>query len=190
MKKSAWVVAVVGVVLLAYVGVGPYLTVHQIRTAIEQQDSEKLESNIDFPALRANLKEQLNAALMTRAMDEAEDNPLALLGMALGSHLVEGMVDAMVTPTGIANLMAGRKAWRKAVASEPDAPGAERPKVLENPRYRLDGLSRVSVRVHARQGKEVRLVLTRHWLSWKLSNIILPLDTEQNSGTDRPDKNF
>jgi hypothetical protein len=43
--------------------------------------------------------------------------------------------------------------------------------------YGFDSLSTFSVRVpHKETGEEIRLVLTRSGLDWKLSDVVLPID--------------
>ena len=65
MKKSL----VIGLLLAAIIGVasyvaaGPYLAIHGIRTALAEQDSGRLQKHVDFPALRVNLRAQVEDAL-------------------------------------------------------------------------------------------------------------------------------
>ena len=47
---------------------------------------------------------------------------------------------------------------------------------FQHARYRYDSLSRFSVWVPSDNGQETRFVLQRDGLSWKLVNVILPLD--------------
>ncbi len=109
MNKTVVFVGLFLVALLGYAAVGPLITIHQIKSAIEQQDSEKLSEYVDFPTLRTNLKEQLNSEVMKQAATQLKDNPFLALGLAFSPKLVEGIVDSFVTPSGISNLMAGKK---------------------------------------------------------------------------------
>ena len=64
MFRGRWITFMVcGLVLLigGYIGLGPLITLHEIKIGLQEQDSAKLEAYIDFPRLRTNLKEQLNA---------------------------------------------------------------------------------------------------------------------------------
>jgi hypothetical protein len=178
MKKMLTAFAIVLLGLAAYVAAGPYLTARALSEAIHTQDAEMLSENVDFVALRANLKEQFNAKFMTMAAKELEDNPLGAFGMALGTKMVDGLVDAMITPSALANLM-GRKTT---IADSGDRPAGQTPPARTTPfeggRYAVDSASKVSV--WAKTGdagaKEIRFVLSRDLLTWRLSNIVIPVD--------------
>jgi len=174
MNKPVVFVGLVIVALVGYVAVGPLITIYQIRSAVEQEDSEKLSEYIDFPALRTNLKEQLNSELMKKAAAESKDKPFRALGLALAPKLVESIVDSFVTPSGISSLMAGKKPQqpgKEQQAQESD--GRQRRELFKNSRYTYDSSSKFSLWVKDDKGEEIRFVLTRDVLSWKLSNIII-----------------
>ena len=173
MKKTGATVALLTVMGAAYVAGGPFITMHGIRSAIQQQDSEMLSEYVDFPVLRANLKDQFNAQFTKEIAATTKDNPFAALGMMFASKMIDGMMDSMVTPTGIANLAAGRKPAHPMDASKSE-PGASQTEPFKNARYAYDSLSRFSVWVKSDDGSETRMVLARQGFSWKLNNIIVP----------------
>ncbi|MGD0946617.1 MAG: TPM domain-containing protein [Candidatus Binatia bacterium] len=109
MKKLVLLLAVVLLALVGFVIVGPFWTMHQIKQGIERDDPELLSENIDFPALRQNLKEQFSAQMMKKSAAELQNNPFGVLGAALASNLVDGLVDSFVTPAALAMLMEGKK---------------------------------------------------------------------------------
>lgn len=151
-----------------YVVAGPYIAVAHIRSAIVERDAQALADNIDFPTLRSNLKEQFNALLMRNASSpEMANNPFAGFGMALATNMINGMVDNCLTPQGLANLMSG---------SRPQSADATSPQPLSNVRYSYDSASQFSVWAPGSNGKEVRIILTRSGFSWRLSNIVIPMD--------------
>jgi hypothetical protein len=178
-KKSIIFLIVVLAGLLIYVAAGPFITIHQIKTGIDQRDSEKLSDNIDFPALRANLKEQFNAVFMKNAAAELEDNPFAVLAIGLASKLIDGIVDAFVTPSGLASLMSGKKPEQpeEARAEGPEGQNiaVRKTELFKNARYTYDGISKFSAWIPDEKGEEIRFVFMREVLSWKLSKIIIPL---------------
>jgi len=174
MHKPAVFVGLIIVALVGYVGVGPLITIYQIKSAVERQDSEKLSDYVDFPTLRTNLKEQLNSELMKKAATESKDNRLLALGLALSPKLVESIVDSFVTPSGISNLMAGKKPLQPEKEQQAQEPsGRQRWEPFKNSRYTYDSSSKFSVWVKDDKREEIRFVLTRDVLSWKLSNIII-----------------
>ncbi|PQA47452.1 DUF2939 domain-containing protein, partial [Amnimonas aquatica] len=107
MKKGIWAVVGVLVLVIGYVVAGPFLTIHQIKGALKERDKEALAERVDFPVLRTNLKEQFNERLMDEMSSSQHADGFAAFGMMLASKLVDVMVDAMVTPSGIARLMSG-----------------------------------------------------------------------------------
>lgn len=111
--RSRWIAFIVcGLALLigGYIALGPLIALHEIKIGLQEQDSARLEANIDFPRLRTNLKEQLNAVVVRQAATDLKDNPFAALGMTIASKLVDSVIDSFVTPSGLTNLAAGRTA--------------------------------------------------------------------------------
>ena len=100
------------VVAVVYVAAGPFITLHGMKSAIKARDPEKLSEYIDFPVLRTNLKEQVNAVVIKEATAKMSDSPFGLLGMGLAAKLAEGIVESAVTPSGLANLMQGGEPCR------------------------------------------------------------------------------
>jgi len=184
MKKAVALVALLAVAIVGYVAAGPHLTLHQIKRAIKEQDSEKLAQNIDFPILRQNVKEQLNVIIMKQTFSQMGENPFAALALDFVSKLIDGMVDSFVTPPGLANLMEGKKPQQEATTEGSEAIPAqsidEKRELFKDARYTYDSTSKFSVWVTVNEGEKItgekiRFVLTRDGLKWKLSNIVIPI---------------
>ncbi|GAB0147951.1 MAG: DUF2939 domain-containing protein [Marichromatium sp.] len=184
MKLLPLLLAVALLLGLGYVAAGPYLTVAQIRTGLVERDPVMLEQHVDFPRLRAGLKDQLNVRLLEEAQDDGEtSNPLALALVGLATQLIDKVVDTFVTPAGLARIMAGETPEPGAElpsvpAGEADAPddgGGER-RPFADARYVYDDLDTFSVWVPTEDGRELRCVLERDGLRWRLVNIVLPRD--------------
>ncbi|HNI37831.1 MAG TPA: DUF2939 domain-containing protein [Pseudomonadales bacterium] len=190
--KKALAGAVVFLVA-AYVFALPYITVYQIRLAVDERDSEALSEHIDFPSVRQNLKDQMSAMLLGKVQEDSESNsPLAVLGMAFAGSLVDKLLDAYITPAGVAQLLAGEKPSRKkakqlayaaASSTESAAPipedkkDAEQKKVLSDVSLGYKSTSRFEVKDNK---KGMRVVLRRQGLEWKVAQIILPEMSEAN----------
>ena len=169
--KIALAIAVVLVV--AYLAASPWLTAYQLRAALEAQDSEALVEHVDFPTLRQNLKDDLNAMLVQETQDE--ENPFAALGVLLGSAIVDRMVDAFVTPAGLAGLL---NAPGRNVLQE-DAPVRRRGLTDDlgdtNLQMGYWSINRFDiVATNKETGDQVRFVLRRRGVGWKLTRIRLP----------------
>lgn len=91
MSQKLKMTSIVLVLLVfGYLFASPYLTIYQIRQAIEQEDSAALASHIDFPSVRQSLKDQVNAQML-QDMPQApsSERGLAALGAILASSMLE-----------------------------------------------------------------------------------------------------
>jgi hypothetical protein len=77
MKKWLTVTAIIALMLLVYAALGPYLTIHRIEKSITQQDYEALSEQIDFPAVRADLKIQLRRKIEAETPEFFKNIPYA-----------------------------------------------------------------------------------------------------------------
>lgn len=180
MKKWIALSTLLVVLLAGYVVAGPYLTFRAIRTALAAQDARALSRQVDFPALRASLKAQLSDRLVRRVGLDAQSGMLGALGMSLAGGLVNGAVETMVTPAGLAALMEGRKVWTRVgdgiahpEVADP-ASVAQRPEPLRDPEYRYESTSRFTATVRDDDNGTLVLVMTRSGINWRLTDIVLP----------------
>lgn len=179
MKKIVWIVISLLILIAGYVVAGPFLTAYSIRTALVEQDSEKLSEKIDFPELRQNVKDQFRAIMMEKASAELKDNPFAAVATGFAAKMADGIVDTVVTPSGLSNLMEKKKTSKSSLPShesEDNSTSSKKKDLLKNARYSYDSFSKFSVWVPNDKGDELRFVLKREGLSWKLVNIIIPVD--------------
>lgn len=176
MKKAVISIAGVVFVLVGYVAAGPYITLFQLKAGVEEQNSDKLSDNVDFPVLRQNLKEQLNANIMKSTMTELKDNPFAALAIGFASTMVDNMLDSLVTPAGLASLMEGKKPQQKEVSGTSVKSTSSNGTPFENASYSFESTSKFLVKVPDVTGEVVQFTLTRSGINWKLSNIIIPMD--------------
>lgn len=166
MKKLIWLIGVLLVAVISYTLAFPYITITHIKTAVEEKDSEEMSENIDFTVLRQNVKEQLIEQVTNFKMSEMKDNPMGALAIAAVSIFVDGKADSYVSPFGLATLMEG-KIPGEGKESETTEP-------FKNARYTYDSNSKFSAWVPTEKGEEIRFVLHRNGLDWKLDNIVLP----------------
>lgn len=153
---------------------GPRLSVSAIESAIVEQDAQALADHVDFPALRQNLKDQLNAMVTKDTLTDADENPFAALAAGFATTLVDSMVDALVTPRGLTAIMEGNDlSWN---GRPVETAQSDKEQLFNDARYTYDSAKQFSVWVPGDAGEELRLVLQRKGLSWKLVNIIVPLN--------------
>lgn len=176
MYKNKVVLSIASALLAVYVVAIPYITVHQMKSAAENHDGEALSEYIDFPSVRQSLKDQMNAMFAKKMAEDNEmkNNPFAAFGVALVGMMADKMVDAYVTPAGIAQMMAGEKPLRQAAqSSETSRSTASKP--LSEASMSYESLDKFVVRIKDNDGGEDKFILRRHGLSWKLTDIIIPL---------------
>jgi hypothetical protein len=161
-------VALVLLGFAAYVVASPYLTLYRLKSGVEARDAETVAKYVDFPALRQNLKDQLQAALSKRL--DPQQNPLAALAANLAVTFADPVVDRLITPEGLAELMAGQK---PPLASSEPSPTSPAKKPLEDATFGYESFDEFVVSVPS-AGGAIRFVLTRSGLSWKLSGIEIP----------------
>lgn len=171
MKKITLAAAVAVIAVAATAYASPYYALHQIKTALAERNAEALAAHVDFPALRASVKAQLEAS-MARSIEATagSGNPLAALGQSIASAMLGKMVDTMVSPAGVVALV-NKSAVSPQAGDTADAPA-------DGARKKADyaagyaGVNTFVVRSKDGHAQEGELVLLRHGVwSWKLSSI-------------------
>jgi hypothetical protein len=188
MKKWMALLVAVLVLLLGYLAAGPFLTVNAIRDAVKAQDSAALSRHVDYPALRASLKAQLDDYVVRRAGPGAQSSLLGALAVRIASGVAAGSVDAMVTPAGLGAMLEGRELWHRASGggiADDSYQHVPPPDPLENATYGFESPSRFTATVHDEDGDPLVFVLTRDGLRWKLSDIRLPLALDAETPATR-----
>ena len=94
------------ILIVALYTASPFLAIYDLKKALEKGDAESLRERIDFPEIRQSLKEQMRASFMQGLAKDEQSNALATgLAMAFGPALIDGLIDSIVTPSGISNLI-------------------------------------------------------------------------------------
>jgi len=140
----------------------PRWTLHEMQAAAEAKDAERLAGYIDFPSLRASLKEQMKAKMAAEMVKAKDDNPFASLGAAFAVNMVDGIVEALVTPA----------AMREVFANAP-APKPGKGKIgvrVKNLEVKRVGLSEFRL-VNHEDKTGSSLIFKRDGLGWKLTEL-------------------
>lgn len=186
MKKWIIAIAVLLVLLLGYVAAGPYLAIRGIHRSLQSRELGNLERYVDFPALRANIRAQVEDRLARAAGERAEGMLGGSLAAQVMGQLSATAVDAMVSPTGIAVLLEGRALARRiggeplpgvpqpgAPATDGDAPG-NRSDPLADAETAYESPSRFTATTRGAEGRPVVFVFERKGITWRLTDIRLP----------------
>lgn len=197
MKKLIIVALVLVLGLLGYVAAGPFLTMGRISNAVTTRDANLLGEAVDFESLRAGLTEQFSARLVAGAGQNMQDNPFAALAVGFASTVVEKMVSAIVTPSGVIRIIdessnISHKDEPRDDRGEPEpAPGPDsspqpdsqpdkkqKDDVFAGADFHFHGHDRFSATIGSTEDNTTRFVFRRDGLQWRLSNILLPKDVK------------
>jgi len=173
LKKITIAAAVAAAALAVTAYASPYYALHQIKAALAERNADALAEHVDFPALRASVKTQLEAGMARSiAATAGSDNPLAALGQSIASAMLGKMVDTMVSPAGVVALVNKSAISPQADANtnaDTPADGAQK-KAGYSAGYA--GVNTFVVRAKNGNAQDGALVLLRHGVwGWKLSSI-------------------
>jgi hypothetical protein len=112
----------------------PYLTLYNVATAVKAKDAAALNRTIDYPRVRESLKGQFSAQ-MAQKMGDPSANPFSALGNMIGMALVNPMVDALVRPEMVMQMM---KDGQVQTDKPAPAPTASQPAGDGKPQWRVD----------------------------------------------------
>lgn len=184
--KKAIVVPVVALIvaIAAWYWMSPYFAVAELRNAAIKSDTAALNERVDFPLLRTDIKEQFSTMLAGRMSESLKGNPFAAFGMALAAKLTDVLVDAMITPSGLAALVELHK----------DKPKDEISGFMllfaEDLSVERQGVDRFNLRT-TKESDRPTLNFSRDGLGWKLVGMKIPKEfmadkMQQNNQPDRP----
>ena len=172
MSRRSLILAIIAIAFLALAATweiaSPWWTLKNMRDAAAAQDSEKLASYVDFPRVRADLREQLidaaNRKIPARAFE-------AIVGRRSVDRVIDPVIDVMVSPKSL-NIALD-------VAPKVDGPKGDRKRACGMKRQ---GLEHFRVRCAQLPDGPGDLVFERRAFGWKLVGI----DLADDYGTQIP----
>lgn len=179
MNRKGIIAAVVVVCMVGTYFGSPYWAIHQMRAAGSAGQGDRVAEYVDFPAVRESLRTQITAMMAKRMEGVDKDNPFAAMGKAFGTAMAGMVVDNLVTPEGLANMLAkGTAAKPKAEPAAPAAGAApksdgKQPRVEET----YEGLDIFKVAFYPPDSDKQALVLVMHRdgiFTWKLKSVRMP----------------
>lgn len=158
----------------------PYRVFAQIQEAAQAGDASRFNIHVDYPRVRASLKEQLARKM---GKDSAGGDATASLGASLGMALANPVVDAVLTPEIIMRAIQDGQLSLQLQVPRP-APGSTGGRMVSpekpNWRYEWRDLNHLvahlspAVAAGAPAGHQLRLELERIGLmDWKLVDVQL-----------------
>ena len=155
------------VVALLIVGAGaawyflsPVWALRSMVAAAKSNDEATLSSYIDYPALKADLKKDLNARFEAEA--KKTDDPTAKMGVAIARSMMDGVINAFVSPAGLRATLV--------TFDETDVPPAAK-KNAGKPKIERLGFSRF--RLSREESPGSGFVFERRGLGWKMVGVDL-----------------
>lgn len=150
----------------------PYFAVRKLQAAAESGDRETLSAMVDFPAVRASLKEEVRTGASRGVVGERRGTAAAIGGLvagALAGVVADPLVNTLVTPTGVSLLVQGQRPGEE--RKEDGGSWREDVKI----RRGYEGPSQFLVRYHDRASGDERmaLVMRREGLGWRLTGVRL-----------------
>ena len=175
-KKLIGALITIVVVIGGYLYATPYLALNNIKKAAQAGDSDTVSKYIDYPSVRQSFKDQMNA-VMAKELMKQDNNGFAALGAMLASSMVDKMIDGVVTPEGMTLMLKGKSLKD----TEQDSRDAQTTETKEEPKpeYEAGYTSMNDFEVMIKdpdQTKEVKVLMVRDGLSWKVNKIAVPLD--------------
>lgn len=175
-KKILGSVVALVIAIIGYLYASPYLVLNSIKTAAQNGESEKVSQYIDYPSVRQSFKDQMNAMMM-KEVQKQENDGFAALGAMLASAMVDKMIDAVVTPEGMTLMLQGKDLKQSVSGGENES--AEHKQEEHQPDYETSYTSFNDFQVVIKdpnKSKEVKVLMVRDGLSWKINKIVVPMD--------------
>lgn len=177
-KKLIGALIAIVVVICGYLYASPYLAINNIKKAAEAGDSDTVSKYIDYPSVRQSFKDQMNAKMAKELMNQDNDG-FAALGAMLASTMVDKMIDGIVTPEGMTLMLKGKDLKQSAQQSMGGQDSSNQEKEEPKPEYEAGYTSMNDFEVVIKdqdQSKEVKVLMVRDGLSWKIHKIAVPLN--------------
>jgi len=176
---------VLGVLVVGYVA-SPWLAFQALSAAARKGDRDAIERLVDFPHVRSSLKDQISAGVIAEMKTDPKtsQNPFAALGVALIPMIADRIIDAAITPDGIAQMI---KTGQANPADGAAAPADTRKPDIKLAYQDLDHFKASLISVDQPKAP-VDFVMERHGLfSWRLERVQLPMDELSKSLAQPPD---
>jgi len=170
--KPAIIIVVILAMLIAANFISPFIVLRSLSEAARRGDRDAIASDVDFPAVRDNLKSQLGTYLARKALAESsrKRNPFAKFALQLLPAAGTQVIDAVVTPDGISTVL------RRHVQQSGDSP--IRPSLWRGEFTWIDLDHVRGPYANARHPGEVFAITLerRDIFGWQVVGITLPLD--------------
>ena len=118
-------------------------------------------------------------AMMAKELMNQDTDGFAALGAMLASTMVDKMIDSFVTPEGMTLMLQGKDLKQSAQQSMGGQDSSNQENEEPKPEYEAGYKSLNDFEVVIKdqdQSKEVKVLMVRDGLSWKVNKIVVPMD--------------
>ncbi len=170
-RKTALIGGGVTAGIIAIVGGGiyyvPYLTLNTIKDATTNRNANALAQEINFPALRASIKENIKAQLIKK-IAKTGSAQTAKITPEIIDKAVSSKVDKIITPEGVEQLMLDQLPEARL-----NLVNLDRDIAKSDIKMGYESFDRFVIRITNKvdRTKDATVILTRSGLAWKLSGI-------------------
>ncbi|MDD2545692.1 MAG: DUF2939 domain-containing protein [Burkholderiaceae bacterium] len=180
-KTAATLAATALIAVGGYWWGSPYLALRDLQQAAQAQDATRFNAGVDYPALRASLKEQTGQRVSDALGSPDNAGGLAGLGARLAQGMASPVIDGLVRPDVVMRVLQEGGLRPRGAHAEP-APATDTPPPAAAPRWtavREDANTLVAYAADPQQPNTapqgLGLVLRRTgFADWKLAAVRLP----------------
>jgi len=175
LNKKAVIACTLAIFLLAGLLYSlPYVTIYRIIAAVEAKDTRLLSELVDFPQIRENLKRFIGTKLQSEPADTKPD-AWGQIQKSMISSIITGAVEEIITPEGLASFME-KRLEAMVVVQEGANKGKPTPwqlfsAFISHADLAYTSLSEFIIASKETDAGQVRLVLRRNGMTWRLTNI-------------------
>lgn len=176
------IVVTAAAVLLVYIA-SPYYSLWRFGETLRANDMNALAARVDFPEVRGSLKKQVRDHFFG-VLDKKKNDPIAQLFTTAQPSVLDRLIDAYVTPDGLATIISNPAPIKNAssFASLAAAPGERREIDWSKTRRAFF----TSPRDFAAHHEGITLRFRFNGLGWKLREIDLNLDARGTTSAVLP----
>lgn len=185
MRRTSVILLVLAVLSAAY-SVWPFIALFKLVEAVRERNLAGVTARVDVAALSRSLSQQVMQGYAHAA--GAPSSPLAQqLVISLGAGLADPLVQKMVTPEAVADLV--QVGWPVAVLGHKpaDLPGigyaGDAWQLYLNAEYGFDEF-RLWLPVDKPLAEQYRLTMRRSGVTWRLAGIVLPEPVRERLGQE------
>lgn len=171
-RRGKFIVFIILALLLLY-AISPYYSVWRFSETLRAHDMAALSERVDFPAVRGSLKKQIRDHFFG-VLEKKKNDPLAQMLTTSEPSLFDRLIDAYVTPDGLATIISNPAPIKNASSFSALSPfGGERREIdWSKARHAFF----TSPRDFAVDHEGITLRFRFNGLGWKLREIDLRLE--------------